>query len=199
MPDSSRAAKLTAGLRSAGKILRADSHADEAHACEVFATAMEAAPRVHPVDALKQCSVEMTAEQEARMREYFDEPVRIGMTIEKAREIYSNANFRAFTFRNDKEDADIVVDGRLTADQLEAHRRADAGGGDMKIRIVKASGRQVELDEVAGIEILDGGTARIVRFDQFNDRVWMRLEVRASGTSIYDTGIAWPLPSVVVG
>lgn len=69
----------------------------------------------------------------------------------------------------------------------------------MKIRIVKASGKQVELDEVAGIEILDGGTARIVRFDQFNDRVWMRLEVRASGTSIYDTGIAWPLPSVVVG
>lgn len=113
MPDSSRAAKLTAGLRSAGKILRADSHADEAHACEVFATAMEAAPRVHPVDALKQCGVEMTAEQEAQMRAICDEPVRIGMTIEKAREI------NPAVIMHEAPD-DVVLDGHYTADELEA-------------------------------------------------------------------------------
>lgn len=46
--------------------------------------------------------------------------VNRAMTLERAREIYGDARFNCFLVRHEKDDEDIVVEGHLTADQLEA-------------------------------------------------------------------------------
>lgn len=82
----------------------------------LIARLQKCVPITHPVDALKQCGVEMTAEQEAKMREYCDAPVRVAMTIEKAREI-ADGYVRNLLYFSCGDEALIR---NFNADQLEA-------------------------------------------------------------------------------
>lgn len=77
---------------------------------------MQVEQSTHPVDALKQCGLEMTAEQEAQMREHCDAPIQIAMTIEKAREVAEGhvRNLLSFSY------GDEALIRNFTADQLEA-------------------------------------------------------------------------------
>jgi hypothetical protein len=72
----------------------------------------------------------------------------------------------------------------------------------MKIRFTKANGTQMEISDVAGVEIVEAGLVSIVRSEPLDvaERSF-RFEPNGagSGISIFDRNIPWPLPPVVIG
>lgn len=70
----------------------------------------------------------------------------------------------------------------------------------MKIRITKANGNQVEVSDVAGVEIVEAGLVTINRYDHLGvaERSF-RFEPNGAGTGIgiFDKNIEWPGPKIM--
>jgi hypothetical protein len=73
----------------------------------------------------------------------------------------------------------------------------------MKIRVTKASGAQVELSDVAGVEIVHSGPVSVGRFEPWisNHGPSFNLQLfgAGDGLALRDTNIQWPHPEVPIG
>jgi hypothetical protein len=73
----------------------------------------------------------------------------------------------------------------------------------MKIRITKASGAQVEVTNVAGVEIVQGGVVEIYRWEWWGTIAErnFRLDLNSTGDNITfrDKAVQWPLPETMIG
>ena len=67
----------------------------------------------------------------------------------------------------------------------------------MKIRITKANGTQMELSNVAGVELVEANAITVTHMDPRQRLLYLNLSGFNNGMSVFDATIKWPLPVLV--